>query len=222
MWKIVRIVVLPFVVLFPMGCPAPIGEEKAPPDQPAGNAEERSDLFAAQQDGSFVFTTNDTAYWGPYGFTLWAVMPGLSQPVFTQRDVTLTKDSGNATAGYGIVFCQYDSGNQSHDETMLVVLINTQQQYSVGEATGSAYSPYTSPIWVQDLHLSKGYGMSNRMLVTRDSGGLFTLTLNGTQVMTFHDGRTPAQSGGGGGYIAVISPQDSFPSIPVSVSYKDN
>lgn len=216
--------VLPLIVLFPLGCPAPAGENNGTPGAPdtsGGDVAQKDDLFVAQGDGSYVFTTNDTAYWGPYGYTLWAVMPALSQPTFTQRDVVLTKSSGNAAAGYGIVFCQYDSGNPAHDETMLIVMINTQQQYSVGEATGSVYSPYTNPTWVQDLHLVKGGGNPNEVLVTRDAGGLFSLALNGTQVMTFRDGRTPVQSGGGGGYLAVISPQDSFPAIPVSISYKD-
>ena len=123
--------------------------------------------------------------------------------------------------GYGIVFCQYDTNNAFHDETMLVVMINTKQQYSVGEATGAIYTPYTNPTWIEDKSLVLGYGMQNEVLVTRDAGGLFTLSLNGTAAMTFRDGRTPLREGGGEGYLAVISPQDSFPATTVSISYRD-
>ena len=105
---------------------------------------------------------------------------------------------------------------------MLVAMINTQQQYSVGKATGSVYTRYTSSTWVQSTVLGKGYGVPNDVKITRDSSGLFTLTLNAVIVMTFRDGRIPLQTGGGDGYLAVISPQDSFPGTPVTVTYKDN
>jgi hypothetical protein len=101
-------------------------------------------------------------------------------------------------------------------------MINTQQQYSVGSVTGADYAPYTSPTWIQDLHLNRGYGVSNEVKITRDEGGLFTLFLNSTQIMTFRDGRIPMETGGGDGFLVVISPQDSFPQIPVSVSYTEN
>ena len=39
--------------------------------------------------------------------------------------------------------------------------------------------------------------------------------------MTFHDGRTPPEAGGGDGYLAVISPQDSFPQTAVTVNFKE-
>ena len=186
----------------------------------SGTVAQEDKLFLKQADGGFLFSTNDQAYWGSSGYTLWSLSCP-SQTPFTQRDVALTKTSGDGYAGYGIVLCEYDSGDADNDETMLVVMINTQQQYSVGEATGSVYTAYTSPTWIQSLSLSRGYGMTNEVKVTRDGTGLFTLYLNGSQAMTFHDGRTPLQSGGGDGYIAVISPQDNFPQTPVTISYTD-
>jgi hypothetical protein len=216
------IILVPLAIVLPSGCPSPAGGTQAAVDDmgTAGVVEQKNELFV-QQNGGYGFTTNDNAYCGPNGYTLWS-LPLAGQQTFTQRDVTLIKNSGNAYAGYGIIFCQYDTGNLSLGETMLVVMINSQQQYSVGEATGSVYTPYTSPTWVQKPGLAKGYGMTNNLKVTRDMDGLFHLSLNGSEVMTFRDGRIPLQAGGGDGYLVVISPQDSFPGTPVTVSYKED
>ena len=223
MKKTPLIVLAPLIILLPVGCPTPAGNNPAPPSDPGtgGVVQQQNNLFVSQPNGEYDFLTNDSAYQGTNGYTLWALpLPG--QTVFTKRDVTLTKSGGNGYAGYGIVFCQYDTGNPSLGETMLVAMINTQQQYSVGEATGSVYTRYTSSTWVQSTVLGKGYGVPNDVKITRDSSGLFTLTLNAVIVMTFRDGRIPLQTGGGDGYLAVISPQDSFPGTPVTVTYKDN
>ena len=221
MKRIALVILMPAVILFLSGCPSPGGGTQAVVDDTgtAGVVEQKSELFV-QLNGVYDFTTNDSAYWGPNGYTLWA-LPLAGQQTFTQRDVTLIKKSGNAYAGYGIIFCQYDTGNPSLGETMLVAMINTQQQYTIGEAAGSVYTPYTSPTWVQNPGLAKGYGMTNNLKVTRDVDGLFHLSLNGSEAMTFRDGRIPLQAGGGDGYLAVISPQDSFPGTPVTVSYTE-
>ncbi|HUW42517.1 MAG TPA: hypothetical protein VMV90_16045 [Rectinemataceae bacterium] len=204
------------------GCPSPVGagSSESANGSAGGTLAEASSLFVPDaQTGSYDFSTNDSAYWGPNGYTLWTLSS--SQTPFAQRDVVLTKTSGNAYAGYGIVFCEYDSGDAAHDETMLVVMINTQAQYSVGVATGSSYTAYTSSTWLSSNYLAKGLGMANEVKVTRDASGLFTLYLNGVEVMSFRDGRTPLQMGGGDGYLAVISPQDSFPQTPVTIIYKE-
>jgi hypothetical protein len=204
------------------GCPQSYDSTTwTPGDGTAGTAEEHDELFVQQTDpASWRFSTNDSAFWGPSGYTLWA-LPLPDQPTFAQRDVVLVKESGNAWTGYGIIFCHLDTGDPSLGESMLLVMINTQQQYSLGEVTGSHYTPYTSPTWVSCPGLFKGYGVANGLKVTRDAGGLFTLYLNQGQVMTFHDGRTPTPTGGANGYLVVISPQDSFPQSPVSVVFTE-
>ena len=209
-----------FIIFHVVGCQPWTEEEADTEDTLAGPVVEQSSLFVEQEDGSYLFTTNDPAYWGPNGYTVWA-LPCLPQVTFTQRDVLLAKQSGNTYAGFGLVFCQYDTGDPALGETMLVVMINTQQQYSVGEATGSQYTAYTNPTWIQDPILGKGYGLSNEVRVTRDFSGLFTLVLNEKQIMTFRDGRIPLHPGGGEGYIAVISPLDGFPLTQVSICYRD-
>ncbi len=204
------------------GCPsANTGTTTTTDNGPGDVVEQNSNLFVPQSDPkSYRFSTNDSAYWGPNGYTLWGLSLAGQIP-FLQRDVTLVKTSGNTYAGYGVVFCEYETGTPAV-ETMLLVMINTQQQYSVGSVTGSDYTPYTNPMWIQDLHLNRGYGIANEVKITRDANGLFTLSLNNNQVMTFQDGRAPVQTGGGDGFLVVISPQDSFPQIPVTVSYTEN
>jgi hypothetical protein len=216
-------IVLPSLAVLLFGCPSPYTPEEAattPDTGTGGSAEQHDELFAQQPDQSWLFSTTDSAFWGLNGYTLWA-LPLAGQAAFAQRDVELVKSSGNAWAGYGIIFCQLDTGDPSTGESMLLVMINTQQQYSLGEVTGSRYTPYTSATWVSHAALNRGYGVVNRVTVTRDAGGLFALYLNQVQVMTFRDGRSPAPAGGGDGYLAVISPQDSFPQIPVTVSYME-
>lgn len=218
MRRVAWIVLASFAALL-CGCPSPNDPAASTMDTgTGGTAEQRDELFVQQPDRSWLFSTNDSAFWGPNGYTLWALpLPG--QSTFAQRDVDLVKASGNAWAGFGIIFCQFIPSDPSQVESMLLVMINTQQQYSMGEVNGSRYTPYTGTTWVSHLGLHRGYGVINGVKVTRDAGGLFTLYLNQVQVMTFLDGRTPIPTGGGDGYLAVISPQDSFPQSPVSVSY---
>ncbi len=215
-------------VLLVIGCSAP--NDGGPPSTtdnttPGGTVQQQSSLFVqnSQNPKEYDFSTNDPAYWGPNGFTLWALPTSLpGQPTFVKRDVFLKKNTGDGYAGYGIVFCSYDTGNPALGETFLLVMINTQQQYSVGEVTGSSYTPYTNSTWVTSINPTKGYGVTNDVTITRDGTGLFALLLNQAQVMTFRDGRIPLQTGGGDGYLVVISPQDSFPQTPVSVTYTEN
>jgi len=212
------------VVTLLVSCPLPGVGSSGDPGQGTGGTggtpEQHDELFVQQSDpASWLFTTCDSAYWGPTGYTLWSLPLGATDP-FVQREVTLVKTSGNAWAGFGVAFCHVDPG-AGESESMLLVMINTQQQYSAGEVSGSHYSPYTTPTWVTHASLARGYGVPNTVTVTREAGGLFTLYLNQVSAMTFHDGRTPRPGGGGNGYLVVISPQDSFPTSPVCVTFTE-
>jgi hypothetical protein len=213
-------IVLPSLAVLLCGCPSSYPPQETPTSEDSGSTEQHDELFVQQPDQSWLFSTNDSAFWGPNGYTLWS-LPLAGQATFATRDVQLVKSSGNAWAGYGIIFCQLVTGGPSSEESMLLVMINTQQQYSLGEVSGSRYTPYTSPTWVSHSALNRGCGVVNRVTLTRDAGGLFTLYVNQVQVTTFRDGRTPVPAGGGDGYLAVISPQDIFPQSPVTVSYKE-
>ena len=84
-----------------------------------------SDLFVVD-GGDVTFTTNDPAYWTENGYTLWAPTGGSPNP-FASIGRNLVKTEGDADAGYGLVFCHYDTHDSAFAETMLVVMLNTKK-----------------------------------------------------------------------------------------------
>ncbi len=176
--------------------------------------EENSSLFVeVGGTGIIEFATNDTKYSEQFGYTLWS-QEGLVSDPFTNLNVTLSKLSGNDIAGYGVVF-------GSHDDTMLVVLINTKKEFIIGELTGNLFTVLQS--WDNAASLKSGYNQTNIIDITYDSGtGDFDLSLNGVWITTFRDDDAPFHTQGKNGYIVVISPLDDFPNIPVSITFKNN
>jgi len=176
--------------------------------------EQNSSLFSEDSSTGVVsFTTNDTRYNGQYGYTLWTEGTAEYTP-FTHLNVTLSKMSGSDTAGYGVVFC-------SRDDSMLIVLINTQKEYLIGELTGTAFTPFSD--WQESADLVSGYNQTNILDIARDPGtGTFALAFNAGDPVTFRDDEEPYHTGGRNGYMVVVSPLDDFPDIPVSVTFKNN
>lgn len=177
---------------------------------------EASSLFApsATDPSLIAFSTNDSAYISDRGYTLWALKAAAQNP-FVSRKAMLNKTSGSAEAGYGIVFCHHGA-----DERMLVAMIDTQGEYIVGEALGSSFSEIVP--WTSTTCLKRGYNQDNAIEVSLDSGTrTFTLAINGTAVKTFTAIESTYDLGGDNGYIAVISPWDSFPETPVSVNFRE-
>lgn len=194
------------------GCPvSPVKPEPVLPD--GESIEMNSSLFVTDSSGTVSFSTNDTTYTGKYGYTLWTEEGTVHDP-FTRFNVTLSKLSGDDTAGYGVVFC-------SHDETMLLVLINTKKEYLIGELTGNVFNELQG--WKESSDLFGGYNQTNIMDITLDSGtGVFSLSFNGGAIVTFRDDEDPYHTEGKNGYMVVVSPRDDFPDVPVSVTFKEN
>ena len=185
------------------------------PTVPDGTTVEKNSQLFVTDSGSGVvtFLTNDARYNGYYGYTLWTETSGILDP-FSHLNVTFSKMSGNAEGGYGVVFC-------SHDNTMLLVLLNTQKEYLIGELTGNVFTALQDWTETQDLYL--GYNQTNIVDITRDSGtGVFSLAFNGGDPVFFRDDEEPYHSGGRNGYIVVVSPLDTFPDVPVMVTFKTN
>jgi hypothetical protein len=180
--------------------------------------EEHSDLFVdnPEEPGQVVFETNDSRFWGPYGYTLWALRAAPAQQPFASREVTVSKISGDASAGFGLVFCHYD--DPVLGATMLIVMINTQQEYIVGEAVGSEFREIVP--WTDCTLLAGGYGGANTLAVTADGGDL-VLAINGGEACRFRDDEVPLHAGGADGYLVVISPQDDFPEEVVHVVFEE-
>ncbi len=202
------------------GCPVTPRDEGQGAAQGDEAIEEHSELFVTQggEPGlpvTTVFQTNDTRYWGRYGYTLWAPT-GVQQTPFAGRQVTAAKIGGNAAAGFGVVFCAYDSGTGG--ETMLVVMINTQQEYIVGEATGGVFRELVP--WTTLPALKLGYNQANTIALAPD-GGEYVLAINGTEAARFRDDEPPLHTGGADGYLVVISPLDNFPETPVHVVFQE-
>jgi hypothetical protein len=215
--------VLAAALIFFAGCPVtPTPESDAQTAGGTSGVAQVDTLFVETTTGSgqFVFTTNDTAYWGAYGCTLWTLR-GESEEPFVSREVTLNKVSGNGSAGYGAVFCCYDTGAISLGETMLVVMINTRREYIVGEVTGAAFTEIIP--WTESENLIAGYNVANTVSLAYDAAeGEFSLSLNGGPAVTFRDDVEPYHdSGGRNGYMVVISPLDDFPDTPVHVIFTE-
>ncbi len=202
------------LIIFTIGCSVTPIPSAVKDHEDVTVIEENSSLFVEDGvTGVIEFATNDTKYSEQFGYTLWS-QEGLVSDPFTNLNVTLSKLSGNDVAGYGVVF-------GSHDDTMLVVLINTKKEFIIGELTGNLFT--VLQFWDDAASLKSGYNQINIIDITYDSGtGEFDLSFNGVLVSTFRDDDAPFHTQGKNGYIVVISPLDDFPNIPVSITFKNN
>ncbi len=180
--------------------------------------EEATSLFAEGDDGRVTFSTNDTTYHSPRGYTVWSVSEGLgghSGDPFVGVSGAASKETGDASAGYGLVFCRGVNG--SGDETMYVLLINVKRQFAVGKAVNGSYVSIRP--WTESPALFAGWGAENRLRVTRDgAGGRFTVRCNGAAACEF-ESDAEVNGSGDAGYVVVISPYDDFPETTVKVVF---
>jgi hypothetical protein len=200
-----------------LSCDCPITpEEEEDGELPSGEIEERSELFIEQEDspGKFVFLTNDEDLWGPYGSTLWA-LTGSEQDPFEEREIQLAKYSGNGTAGFGVIICHRE--DEEYGETMLVVMINTNRQFIVGEVIGAEFQVIVA--WTDCEALVAGYTVNTMSLRYEDKS--FIVSFNGKEACRFQDQEAPQHTGGNNGLIVVISPLDDFPNTAVHVVFQD-
>lgn len=203
-------------------CSSPHRDAIDLPDDAGGGGHREESLFDIETDGQgrevLNFETADAAYLSPRGYTLWALKAPY-QESFESRSVMLDKISGNESAGFGLVFC-HRAADEASEETMLIAMINADQEYILGQAYGGAFYPLVE--WTKTPYLKKGFHQENRIgidlnRITRE----FTLTANGTELCSFTPNDPEYELGGGNGYIAVISPRESFPSTPVHVVFHE-
>ncbi len=192
------------------------------PEIPYTELIENSELFPETGDtGEYVFYSNDTDFLKTYGMTFWATkLPDQSD--FDQIDVSLSKISGNKLTGYGVIFCHGLRG-EPEEKTMLVFMINLNQEYIIGEVIDDVFS-ILSP-WASYNGLYSGYNQENRVKIVFDPmGEEFQLYINNMDdiLMTFTDDYAPLHREGISGFITVISPLDTFPEVPVHIIFKNN
>jgi len=211
-----------FAVLFIFSCLTPYEpQEKAGLPEEGGAISLAEELFTEglpDEEGRkvTVFLVNDNAYWSEYGYTLWTVENGAGEELFTTREVCLSKITGDKIAGYGIVICH--KMRVGYGETMLTIMINTEQNYAIGKVIGGNYKSIKS--WTYSRYLEKGYGRPNELNITYDKENKeYTLTINDNEIEKFKDETEPVCEGGRSGYIVVISPQDKFPQTPVEIIF---
>ena len=218
---VARTLLLLLVAFCITGCPVTSPPTTGPgAGETSGGLLKVDELFVpdAQTPAKCVFRTNDPAWWTPYGCTLWT-LAGNTQEPFRALQVELNKVEGDDTAGYGVVFCCRDTGDPATGETMLVAMINTRQEFIVGEVAGPSFTEIIP--WNNCSALRAGYNQSNVVSVTY-AGGEYVLSFNGTEALRFRDDEEPRHDQGGrSGYIVVISPLDDFPSDFVHVIFQE-
>lgn len=181
--------------------------------------EEASELFVEQEKESekqYVFETNDTKYLSSKGFTLWTENIKNESSNFSDITVTTYKESGNAEAGFGIIFCSEKIDGKSF---MLSVLINAKGYYTIGKVLDGKFS-YISDGWTECKNLYTGLGVKNTISVSYDlDNNQFVLKLNGAQVETFTSLENITFKYSNSGYVVVISDKENFPTDSVKVIF---
>lgn len=210
------------IALAGLSCSSPYrGESPSPVDPGTGGNREES-LFEARIDGAgeafLDFETSDAGYLSPRGYTLWS-LKAEPQAEFASRRVLAGKLSGYGATGFGIVLCHREAEDPGM-ESMLVAMINIEQEYIVGEARGAAFFPLVE--WTSSTALKRGYAQENAISVDLDRRTrFFSLYLNGIHACDFTPSSPEYELGGGNGYIAVVSPREEFPASPVHIVFKE-
>ncbi len=183
--------------------------------------EETSDLFSSLEGtGKIVFTTNETKYLSSNGYTLWQITATSNDLSYIPVKVNITKESGVASTGYGVIFCEQenvDDKGEKHNYFM-TVLINTEQQYIIGKVCDGVFTTVNQ--WTKSTYLKNGYGFSNQVQVTHNEG-VFTLYFNGMKETEFVDSVSPVLTGGNNGYAVVVSPYENFPDTYLKVIFEE-
>jgi len=200
-----------------LSCELDLLEEGWEGDIPSGGIQAVSDLFErpAEDTDMYRLHTNDRRFSRLHGSSVWLPLDDNSQDPFDSWEVEVTKSSGDRNAGYGIVLCQ--QRDSEGIESMLTVMIRVDRYYQIGKVVGKKYTKLLG--WRFSKRLKGGYGISNRIEVEREDGE-FVLTFNGGEVVRFRDKKEPIHEGGVQGFLAVISPLESFPSVPVDIGFK--
>ncbi|HHU37647.1 MAG TPA: hypothetical protein GXZ47_10555 [Treponema sp.] len=214
----IRALAVLFFCLFFFSSCGSSGGGGGPQYDPTDPIQQVDELFTYDEGTKTTkITTSNGAYWSSYGYTLWSLNKKFQHEDFKERIVFLSKISGDNIAGYGIVVCH--AYREDYGYTMVTVMINTQGRYTVGKVIGANYESVIG--WKNCNHLRKGKGVENKLVLNYDKEEKkYTLFINDLEIESFTI-NDPAHESGRSGYIVVVSPQDDFPSVPVSVSFKE-
>lgn len=210
-----KIIFCLFLLPILCSCPSPVSSTRPDvPDPDNPPVIEKQELFV--EAGSVrTFSTNIYEFGAGQGATYW-VEEESAVPLFYDFSVEVKKLSGYSLGGYGVFFAQRNSVTE--DFAALALIINNVGEYCVGLIEDKSFSYLKE--WTDSAYLIKGYNQGNRLSISGLGQGEFRVSINGNEVFEFTDSSDPVLSGGGFGYLAVISPLENFPSIPVTVQFE--
>ena len=151
------------------------------PDDEAGEEdttnEENSSLFEPQDDGSYVFETNDAKYTSENGYTLWTITQKISgTESFSDFTTALVKSHGNTGYGFGVIF--NDNTDKNGNRSMISVMIRTTGDYAIGKIENGLYTDIQ--YWTQNTYIKTGLGAKNSITITKNTASdEYAVTFNG-------------------------------------------
>lgn len=178
--------------------------------------------FVRNAEGAAEFATNDPAYLGPDGFTVWRYGSedqsfSSAQTVFEAR---VSKLSGEPAQGYGLIFGVQDA------ENFLFVMVDTTGFWIAGKAIDSEPTYFDSDNgnngWKPAPDIQTGYNVNNHVRVEYEESNSFGVWINGGEAAdgTFDD-QEPYYTGGRLGFIVVLASNEDFPEEPVRTLYEE-
>ena len=183
--------------------------------------EEESLLFKEKEDsdgGEVLFETNEARYSGGEGYTLWTAGNVNVSESFETLSATVSKESGKAEGGFGLVFCSQEVGGKPF---MLALLINTRGMYAVGKVSDGTFS-HIGGGWNSSVYIRRGYGIRNAVEVSyADAEKNFLLRINGQKITAFTVPEEISFKGSRWGYAVVVTPDEDFPDVPVRVTFEN-
>jgi len=166
-------------------------------------------------DGTLQFRTNDPASYDTW-YHNYRQNPNAAMNTY---EYWVKKKSGNATSGFGILFCvdNSDSGNTSYYRFFITV----NGRFIISKRTGSTWA--TDPIsWRDSPFLNTGYDVYNKLRVERvdnKTNTTFNIFINDNLAASFNDDNPINGSRIGLGASASIMEREQFPYIPVDVRF---
>jgi len=210
-----RIVVLSFVALLG-GCSLDTSTSDGTGSKPAEDSTPSqtvsTQVFTAQSL-NFLYSTNDSSL---KGTTVTKYTSNSTSGAFTFT-VTVSKASGNAAGGFGILFQRQD------DADFWLADIDTQGSYTIMKLVAGTWSYVTNNsgiYWVPNGAIKTGLGVTNTLELTFDGTSGYSFSVNGTVLQAFTDtGMGTVYTSGGLGLDVGIVSTENFPSTPVSVTF---
>lgn len=191
-----------------------LGGINPPVDPGDGIIEQKSELFNTDGSDRLLFLLNDTKY-RDSGYTFWKYLEN-DWDAEQGIEMELVKESGNYLGGYGFFFA--GGPVEGYGESMLVLLLQKDGNYTIGKAVEGKYQEVIG--WRSSLYLRKGYGVKNTVSIRWDNENLqYIIAINGLVEMKFVDAHAPVCNGNRSGVVAVVTGMEEFPQTPVKVFY---